>query len=63
MTSAELAYQITCLADGFIAGNLEGLAEAMGAIECTKCELYRRIAAPHADRQLAVNGDVYVSQP
>lgn len=63
LTADELAYQITCLADGFLAGNVEALTEAVGAMECAKQELYRRIAAAHADRQRAAHGDVYVTRP
>jgi hypothetical protein len=33
--------------------------EAIGALECAKLELYRRIAAPYEDKKLVANGDVY----
>lgn len=35
--------------------------EAIGALECAKLELYRRIAVPYENRKLAENGDVYRS--
>ena len=31
----------------------------VGALECCKLELYRRLIAEHEDRAMAVNGDVY----
>lgn len=33
--------------------------EAMGALECAKFELYRRLIAPYEDTKLKENGDVY----
>ena len=33
--------------------------EAIGAIECAKLELYRRMLAPYEDRKIAENGDVF----
>ena len=33
--------------------------EAIGALECAKLELYRRVAAPYEDTKIAENGDVY----
>ena len=33
--------------------------EAVGALECAKLELYRRVAAPYEDTKIAENGDVY----
>ena len=32
---------------------------AIGALECAKLELYRRMVAPYEDRKCAENGDVY----
>ncbi len=32
---------------------------AIGALECAKLELYRRMVAPYEDLKLAENGDVY----
>jgi len=31
----------------------------IGALECAKLELYRRVAAPYEDDKIAENGDVY----
>lgn len=35
------------------------LNEIVGALECAKLELYRRVAAPYEDKKCAENGDVY----
>lgn len=32
---------------------------AIGALECCKLELYRRMVAPYEDEKIAQNGDVY----
>ena len=32
---------------------------AVGALECAKLELYRRLAAPYEDLKATENGDVY----
>ncbi len=31
----------------------------IGALECSKLELYRRIAGPYEDQKIAENGDVF----
>lgn len=35
------------------------LNEIVGALECIKIELYRRVAAPYEDLKIQENGDVY----
>jgi hypothetical protein len=35
------------------------LNEAIGALECAKIELYRRLAAPYEDEKRQETGDVY----
>lgn len=40
----------------------EDYAEALGALEATKLELYRRAIAPYEDRKIEENGDVYPSE-
>lgn len=66
-TAGELNYLLTKLVDDFLTekGELRysHLNEVMGALECAKLELYRRIAAPYEDQKLSQNGDVYRSQP
>lgn len=63
MTMGELTYQITCLMDGYTAGNLDFQAggEAMMAAEAAKLDFWRRIMTPYEDMKMAVNGDVYVT--
>lgn len=39
--------------------NYARLNELVGALECAKLELYRRVAAPYEDRKAAENGEVY----
>lgn len=57
-----LNFQITCLIDNYL--NTHGFCYAninavVGALECAKLELYRRIAAPYEDMKIKENGDVY----
>jgi hypothetical protein len=37
------------------------LNEVIGALECAKLELYRRIAVPYEDQKITESGDVYRS--
>ena len=37
------------------------LNKLMGALECAKLELYRRMASPYEDKKIQENGDVYFS--
>ncbi len=64
--AGELNFAITVLADRYLArkGGIRyaHLNEVMGAMECAKLELYRRLAAPYEDRKRADAGDVYTSQ-
>lgn len=60
----ELNYAITKLIDVHVAEVHGGLCydavnEVIGALECAKLELYRRIAAPYEDVKLHENGEVY----
>lgn len=63
--AGELNFAITVLVDNYL--NDKGgiryayLNEVVGAIECAKLELYRRVAAPYEDQKIAENGDVYSS--
>ena len=59
--AGQLNYAITKLCQEYLAR--KGLAyaalnEVVGALECAKLELYRRIAAPYEDRKILENGDV-----
>ena len=62
-TAGELNYAITRLVDAYLA-RLGGvryahLNEVVGALECAKLELYRRLAAPYEDGKMRETGDVY----
>lgn len=57
----ELNYVITKIVQSYIAR--KGLRyvhinAAVGALECAKLELYRRIAAPYENQKIGENGDV-----
>jgi hypothetical protein len=64
-TAGELNYAITRLIDDYLIhkGGIRyaHLNEVVGALECAKFELYRRVAAPYEDRKLGETGDVYRS--
>jgi hypothetical protein len=58
----DLNYCITKLVDHYISAhgkNYANINAAIGALECAKIELYRRIAAPYEDSKIQQNGDVY----
>ncbi len=65
--AGELNYAITRIVDDYLAraGGLRyaHINEAIGALECAKLELYRRLAAPYEDRKIAEAGDVYRAGP
>ena len=63
--AGELNFAITTLVDKFLQ-NKGGLRyahinEVVGALECAKLELYRRIAVPYEDQKIQESGDVYES--
>jgi hypothetical protein len=58
----ELNFQITCIINGYLAAKplkYARLNDAVGALECAKLELYRRIAAPYESSKILENGEVY----
>lgn len=60
--AGELNYLITSYIDEYI--NTKGFSysvvnEIIGALECAKLELYRRIASPYEDKKIIENGEVY----
>jgi hypothetical protein len=63
--SGELNFAITTLVDRYLEdkGGIRyaHLNEVIGALDCAKLELYRRVAAPYEDEKIAENGDVYRS--
>ncbi len=61
----ELNYRISKLCNDYLAMNglsYTSINDLIGALECAKLELYRRIAAPYEDTKAMSNGDVYVFQ-
>ena len=64
-TPGELNYMITKIVDDYLMGKgpirYGHLNEVVGALECAKLELYRRVAAPYEDEKITEFGDVYVS--
>lgn len=65
--AGELNYAITKLVDAYLQdkGGIRyaHLNEVVGAMECAKLELYRRLAVPYEDLKIEEAGDVYVSKP
>lgn len=62
--AGELNYLVTKLCDAFLMRtslSYKNINQAIGALECAKLELYRRIAAPYEDKKSRENGEVYVS--
>ena len=61
----ELNFAITAMVDRYLEDKGElryaNLNEVIGALDCAKLELYRRLAAPYEDQKIAENGDVYRS--
>ena len=65
-TPGELNYLVTRLIDRSLTdGGLRysALNEVIGALECVKLELYRRVAAPYEDAKAVEHGDVYRCAP
>lgn len=62
-SAGELNYAITRLVTNYLRGDYgyDQLNEAIGVLECSKLELYRRMVAPYEDAKCAENGDVYPS--
>lgn len=60
----ELNYLITKLVDSFLVRSgvsYTSINAVIGALECAKLELYRRVASPYEDNKARVNGEVYSS--
>lgn len=63
-SAGELNFLITYLCDRYLKDNLSynKINEVIGVLECSKLELYRRIAAPYEDTKILENGDVYTAE-
>jgi hypothetical protein len=63
--AGELNFAITIVVDNYLRdkGGIRyaHLNEVVGAMECAKLELYRRLAAPYEDKKITEAGDVYRS--
>jgi hypothetical protein len=63
--AGELNFAISVLVDDYLKdkGGIRyaHLNEVIGAMDCAKLELYRRVAAPYEDEKIQENGDVYGS--
>jgi hypothetical protein len=61
--AGELNYVVTSICHQLLRENgvkYAKLNEIVGALECAKLELYRRIAVPYEDSKIAENGDVNI---
>jgi len=62
LSCGDLNYAITRLCDGYLTSYPETYSaynEVVGALECAKQELYRRLIAPYENKKIKENGDVY----
>ena len=63
--AGELNFAITVVVDNYLRdkGGIRyaHLNEVVGAMDCAKLELYRRLAAPYEDKKIKEAGDVYTS--
>jgi hypothetical protein len=61
--AGELNFALTSVVDRYLQdkGGLRyaHINEAVGALECAKLELYRRVAAPYEEQKMKESGDVY----
>lgn len=65
VTVGELNFLITSIVDKYLIDNglsYSNINNVIGALECAKLELYRRIAVPYEDKKIKENGDVYVTK-
>jgi hypothetical protein len=64
MKPGELNYELSRLVDGYITRHGLGYSainDVIGALECAKLEVYRRVAAPYEDIKSRDNGEVYLN--
>ena len=61
--AGDLNYCFTVIAQNYLKQkglNYQHINDIVGALEGSKMEMYRRIAAPYEDTKIAQNGDVVV---
>lgn len=64
--AGDLNYIITEMVHEFIKKKgirYSNINEAVGALECCKLELYRKVAAGYEDQKIGENGDVGLNDP
>jgi len=62
LSAGDLNYLLTAIIDRQLDNaNYARYNEIMGALECCKLELYRRMIAPYEDKKKKENGDVYTN--
>lgn len=62
VTVGELNYIISNVIKEYIKAKgkrYQAINDVVGALECAKLELYRRIASPYEDEAIQRNGDIY----
>jgi hypothetical protein len=60
--AGDLNYLVTCFIDNYLIEHgvrYAAINEFIGALECCKLELYRKIAAPYEEMKEKENGGVY----
>jgi hypothetical protein len=60
--AGELNFALTRIVDKYLQDKglrYAHINEVVGALECAKLELYRRIAIPYEDQKINESGDVY----
>jgi len=57
----ELNFLVTMLVLGYLGGTVSyrKINDVIGALECAKQEIYRRLAVPYEMMKIAQNGDVF----
>lgn len=63
--TAELNFQLTRFANAYLEHHgvsYRTINDVVGALECAKRELQRRVADPYEQRKLEENGDVYAAE-
>jgi len=60
-SAGDMNYVITKLINSVLLDTVsyQNINEAVGVLECSKMELYRRVAVPYEDQKKQLNGDVY----
>lgn len=66
-TPGELTYAITRLVNEWLnlrkpEPDFERYSSAVGALECCKLEIYRRLIVPYEQKKCELNGDVFPCQ-